>query len=147
MSRQSDRDEFIALMTREGLPADVIRRVMRDAARLHRIAEARVLIGGDRDQVPCPRRARLHLDRETGGTVLDPCLCRDYGSWDDGTRSHGTVPRIHVQETRSQERMIAYLKPYKIVPIFSGDPRGAVVKLRVPSGRTNDWGQTGVCVP
>lgn len=33
------------------------------------------------------------------------------------------------------------------VPVFSGDPRGACVKLRVPSGKTDDWGQTGICVP
>lgn len=33
------------------------------------------------------------------------------------------------------------------VPIFNGDPRGACTKLRVPSGRTDDWGGEGVCVP
>lgn len=32
-------------------------------------------------------------------------------------------------------------------PIFSGDPRGATVKLKLPSGKTNDWGQEGYCVP
>lgn len=33
------------------------------------------------------------------------------------------------------------------VPVFGGDPRGATVKLKVPSGRTNDWGAEGICVP
>ena len=32
-------------------------------------------------------------------------------------------------------------------PAFSGDPRGCTVKLRVPSGRTDDFGGTGLCVP
>jgi hypothetical protein len=32
-------------------------------------------------------------------------------------------------------------------PIFQGDPRGATVKLKVPSGKTDDWGATGICVP
>jgi hypothetical protein len=32
-------------------------------------------------------------------------------------------------------------------PVFNGDPRGATVKIRVPSGRTNDWGGVGICVP
>lgn len=32
-------------------------------------------------------------------------------------------------------------------PVCSGDPRGATVKLQIPSGRTNDWGGTGICVP
>jgi hypothetical protein len=32
-------------------------------------------------------------------------------------------------------------------PVFSGDPRGCTVKIKVPSGRTNDWSKEGVCVP
>ena len=32
-------------------------------------------------------------------------------------------------------------------PIFGGDPRGATIKIKVPSGRTNDWGKEGICVP
>ena len=31
--------------------------------------------------------------------------------------------------------------------VFSGDPRGCTVKVTVPSGRTNDWGKEGICVP
>lgn len=30
---------------------------------------------------------------------------------------------------------------------FSGDPRGATVKLILPDGATNDWGSEGWCVP
>ena len=30
---------------------------------------------------------------------------------------------------------------------FSGDPRGATVKLVLPNGKTNDWGNEGWCVP
>lgn len=30
---------------------------------------------------------------------------------------------------------------------FQGDPRGATVKLVLYDGRTDDWGQTGICVP
>lgn len=32
-------------------------------------------------------------------------------------------------------------------PVFSGDPRGCTVKIQVPSGKTDDWGKEGVCVP
>jgi hypothetical protein len=28
-----------------------------------------------------------------------------------------------------------------------GDPRGCTVKLKVPSGRTDDFGGTDLCVP
>jgi len=31
--------------------------------------------------------------------------------------------------------------------ILQGDPRGCVVKITVPSGKTNDWGREGICVP
>lgn len=31
--------------------------------------------------------------------------------------------------------------------IFHGDPRGSTIKITVPSGRTNDWGKEGICVP
>jgi len=33
------------------------------------------------------------------------------------------------------------------VPVFSGDPRGVTVKVQVPSGKTDDWGKEGICVP
>ena len=36
---------------------------------------------------------------------------------------------------------------YNITPVFQGDPRGATVKLKVPSGKTNDWASEGICVP
>jgi hypothetical protein len=31
--------------------------------------------------------------------------------------------------------------------VFSNDPRGATVKIRVPDGYPNDWGREGICVP
>ena len=34
-----------------------------------------------------------------------------------------------------------------LVPDFSGDPRGHTLKLKMPSGYCDDWGQTGLCVP
>ena len=61
--------------------------------------------------------------------------------------SHGTIPRGAVRQELLQARVVKLLEPFNVEPVFSGDPRGAVVKLRVPSGRTDDWGQTGVCVP
>jgi hypothetical protein len=40
-----------------------------------------------------------------------------------------------------------YNVPSDQCAVFSGDPRGAVLKIRVPSGVTNDLGQEGICVP
>jgi hypothetical protein len=51
--------------------------------------------------------------------------------------------RTDENETRAMELCL----PEGFSAVFSGDPRGAVVKIKVPSGRTNDWGQQGICVP
>ena len=143
MTRQTDRDEFMALMAIEGVPVDVARQLCRAAASLHRIAELQCSSeAADRDRVPCP-----------GGA--NDCLCRDYGSYTypasvsyaPDKMGHGTVPHINVQEAQIERRVRALCAEHGLVPIFHGDPRGAVLKLRVQSGRTNDWGQEGVCVP
>ena len=146
MSRQKDRDEFLVIMAAEGLPVDIIRLVMRHGASLHRIAELQCSSeAADRDQVRCPQlRAKRYSET---------CLCRDYGSYDETEKDdpksygHGTVPRINVRAAQLQRRLVALLAPYKVELVFQGDPRGCVVKLKVPSGRTNDWGQVGICVP
>ena len=31
--------------------------------------------------------------------------------------------------------------------VFSNDPRGACLKVKVADGFTNDWGREGICVP
>lgn len=35
----------------------------------------------------------------------------------------------------------------EVVPVFNGNPGGATVKLRVPSGATDDFEKIGICVP
>ena len=143
MSKQSDRDDFMAIMATEGVPVDVARQLCRAAASLHRIAELQCSSeAADRDRVPCPGDWQ---DRD------DSCLCMDYGSGErdvvSGKVIHASVPRVNVREAQIERRVRAVCVAHRLVPIFNGDPRGAVLKLQVPSGRTNDWGQTGVCVP
>lgn len=60
---------------------------------------------------------------------------------------HGDIPRGALCQENLQARVTRLLAPYCVTTVFQGDPRGAVVKLRVPSGKTDDWGRTGVCVP
>ena len=50
-------------------------------------------------------------------------------------------------EHRVQRALIDLGQRFGFEPVFSGDPRGATVKLKVRSGRYDDWGQTGICVP
>lgn len=55
------------------------------------------------------------------------------------------------RDQRKQDRikgMVEQLcKIHGTMPRFSNDPRGAVVKIAVPDGYTNDWGREGICVP
>lgn len=116
---------------------------VRVAASLHRIAELQCSSeAADRDRVPCPG------DRQGRD---DWCLCRDYGSGGhdevSGKVIHAPVPRVNVREAQIERRVRALCTTHGLTPIFSGDPRGAVLKLKVPSGRTNDGGREGVCVP
>lgn len=146
MTKAEERGRFIEALRHEGVPEHVARLVCRHATTLTRIAELQCSSEAfDRDRVRCPG------DYDDAGN----CLCRDYGSYTtpssvsyDPTRmGHGMIPRGNVTEYQRQQRIVAQLAPFGVTPVFQGDPRGAVVKLRVPSGRTDDWGQTGLCVP
>ena len=55
------------------------------------------------------------------------------------------VPEGHDEKCEGRIRELC--EEINCVPVFSGDPRGCTVKLKVPSGRTNDWGREGICVP
>lgn len=60
---------------------------------------------------------------------------------------NGDVPDLEAREQRIERQIIALTAAAGWpIPSFSGDPRGATVKVRVPSGRTNDWGGIGICV-
>ena len=103
MSYAKDRDEFIHIMAKEGVPLWDIQKVLRHSATIQRLsAEA------------CNRELK---DTE--------CL----------NRIHATSQLMAIGENNG------------FMPCFSSDPRGATVKLKVPSGKTNDWGEVGVCVP
>ena len=57
--------------------------------------------------------------------------------------------REEKQDEACQLRINAACKLWGIVPNYQGDPRGAVVKLLLPSGCWNSWGgkEDGFCVP
>lgn len=143
--RQKERKEFIGIMSREGVRLDVARAFLRAGASLHRIAELECSSeAADRDRVPCPGKlAKV----DTGF-----CLCRDYGSYHaDGNpggamprAAHGTVPRIVVRGAKIEARVHKLAKANGLGVVMGGDPRGAVLIVTVPSGRSNDWGGRGV---
>lgn len=48
--------------------------------------------------------------------------------------------------TATKKKIVALLAGSGIGAIFSGDPRGCTVRLKMPSGRTNDFANTGWCI-
>ena len=105
MSNRRERDEFVALMTREYPDNRNLLTLLENLMRLS--------------------RHHCHLQESA---------------------CNMPVPEGH--DAACENRIIAACNQLSgCVPIFSGDPRGCTVKLRVPSGRRNDFGQEGVCVP
>ena len=59
------------------------------------------------------------------------------------------TPGEKKQDEDCEQRIRLACERFGIEPTFSGDPRGAVVKLLLPSGRWNSFGgpECGFCVP
>lgn len=149
--RSRDRDTFVALMATEGVPVAVARELMRHATTLHRLAELEC--GSEEaynDRLPCPRSP------EWRGVEGLPCLCdyeprriaaqhdRAKGVQRDRTL-HVPVPRYAVRMELTQRKVERLLGPFGVAATFNGDPRGAPIVLKVPSGKGNSF--EGICVP
>ena len=132
MTYTKEREEFLVAVSAEGLPVSIARQILAKANTLQRIAELSCSSeAADRDRVPCP-----------GERTEGACIC-DFDN--DG---HHNVPRIDRQEARIKrqlERLLDGRQGFKLN--FQGDPRGAVVKLAVPSGKYDDLSKEGLCVP
>ncbi len=55
--------------------------------------------------------------------------------------------RLHRKEERITGKIETLCASIGCKPLFSGDPRGNTIKIKVPDGFTNDWGHEGICVP
>lgn len=142
-TNQKEREAFLLRMQAEGVPSEVARKVLRHAATVQRLAVlACSSEAADRDRVRCPAMRTI-----TAAGKQIPCLCKDQGAYDDERQEHGRIPRYMVQDFQASANIDRLLAPFAVVADFQGDSRGACVKLKVPSGRTDDWGQVGLCVP
>lgn len=56
-------------------------------------------------------------------------------------------PALGRREKKIESGLAALAATLAATVVFSGDPRGATVKLRLPSGRSNSFGGDGWCVP
>jgi hypothetical protein len=57
------------------------------------------------------------------------------------------LARRETKRKRIQKRVWDTLFGTDCKPVFSNDPRGSVLKIRVPDGFTDDCGGEGICVP
>lgn len=144
MSYTKEREEFIARATQEGLPVYVTRQILAKANTLQRIAELSCSSeAADRDRVPCPGVKNPHDCCCDSGHARCDCdaerLNAPFHSEQCATRQHQSVPRIDRQEHRIRKNLAVLIAKY---PGFGfehqGDPRGYVLKLKVPSRRPED---------
>lgn len=119
------RGRFLEILHSEGVPEPAARQVLRLATTLTRLAVAQC--NGD---WPCDNGER------------EIAFCIDCQS--------GMVPSKMVrgicEDCRTTTRLTTLLDGFGIAAIMQGDPRGCVVRLRLPSGRADD-GDGNLCVP
>jgi hypothetical protein len=133
MSYQREREAFLVRAEKEGIPLDVARKVLRYSTTLTRLAVAQCngdwpCDNGERKVFPCGKCEGLY--------VRSVLLMRD-------KYMGGLCP-----DCRAENNVRALLEPYHVEPHFQGDPRGCVIKLKVPSGYGDDFGGAGLlCVP
>lgn len=136
MSYQKDRNEFLAVAQRNGITCDQARSLLRYAQTLKRLAETEC--NGDDWQTgnlqPCP-----NVGKE--GAWCPTCAGKD--------GYHSQVSASSLKESRIEKRAKALLqecgvKEYQI----NGDPRGVILKIKLPDGTANDFcGEGYFCVP
>ncbi len=86
---------------------------------------------------------------------IQEMMCNGVGTWyGESNESFSKRQSRHEAYTEKRDKQLearitaicAELGP-GFVPVFNGDPRGCTVKIQVPSGKTDDWGKEGICVP
>jgi hypothetical protein len=150
MSYQKDRDEFLTIMSSEGMSLDTARKLLRYSQTLHRLATAQC--NGD-------------YPADNGERKVESCHKCDSGFVPSSMVRYFYSEMLHAWEHKPSKLSSVAWEPVKICPdcrtqdlvdralpvgfkaVFAGDSRGCVFKLQVPSGRTNDWGKEGICVP
>jgi hypothetical protein len=129
MRYQKEREQFIVRFCAEGGNYYDAIRILRDASTLARLAEAQC--NGD---WPC----------DNGERKVKPCAECQSGYAPSVLLKGGRCP-----DCRTSARLRDRLTALGFSADFSGDPRGYVVKLHLPSGAYNTWGgkESGYGVP
>lgn len=158
MSLQKDREEFFVKLAAEGVPLDVLRLVCRQAAMVQRLAVDEC--NGVRDPVHWleystedGRKSCAQVRKARPPYDDTPVFACDEDMEFEGKPLPFSKSRRHrvtcpsCRSKWSERRITELLEPYNVTPIFQGDPRGACTKLKVPSGKTDDFSREGIVVP
>lgn len=130
---QKQRDVFIGRMVHEyagTLSVEevvaAVRRILRLGVRYRRLQEA-----------------YCNDDWPAGHGQRNVAVCpRCESTWDPATvRKDGCL------NCRTEAAVVATAQRLGCGVVFQGDPRGATIKLVLPSGYTDDWAREGLCVP
>lgn len=141
------RDEFIVEMRAEGLTLDAIRTILRYSNTLDRLAVAQCNGDFPADHgdawptEPCPNCGSCW--HPSAITRVPASLVRHLGPADPAVTKEPTRACI---DCRTAARVRALLPP-GFTAHFGGDPRGCVLSISVPSGRTSYNGAEGISVP
>lgn len=129
MSYAVDRYEFIQIMVAEGLTQWQAERLLSYSTTLDRLATAQCNGTYPFDNGQCKVKACIKCEIE----CAPQSLTKD-----------NICPKC-IAQNNVKKLLESCSSTFKA--IFSGNTRGYVLKIKVPSGRTNDWGCTGICVP
>ena len=127
--------------------------LMRYAATLQRLAEDDCNVATDEAGLVRREAKRLRI----ANRVIKLCEELNAPAVCDVVRDSQTIGAGLTREAAEDQRatLLEYAPDVdcKIIvvnaclPIFSGDPRGAVLKVRVPDGFSDDLAGEGICVP
>ena len=132
------REQTIAELSRAGIPLATIRKLLRYGATLHRLAEAQCngdwpCDNGERKVKPCTRCETLWVP---SSLVRDHTAPKIQGPGEDKAR---WIPMI-CQDCRTGDLIKAACAEVGLVADINGDPRGAVLCVKLPGQTEQDRG-------
>lgn len=142
MTTTKDRLEFVHAMARH--TRATVRQceaLMRYAATLQRLAEAAC---NGYHSIEEQSRDR---DKQSRIQARVTELCRDITTMPLGKDESLLCSAHGAMHCSLCTKYGLVTEPKRCEALFQNDPRGAVLKIRVPDGYTNDMGREGICVP
>ena len=140
MNNQRHRENFIARLAKHNIRPDDARKLLRYARTLHRLAEAQCngdwpADNGERKVEPCAK---------CEGLWVPSVLKKGRQCPDCRTEAHVRALCARLNKERYPWRDPAEEELPMFIPEFSGDPRGCVLKLRIPGDPGDYDGMVGV---